>query len=193
MPETDPTTLFTDWRTGSRDALDQLFPLVYEELRRRAHRYLEGEREGHTLTTTALVHEAYIKLLDITRVKVQDRAHFLALAATAMRRVLVEHARRHNAEKRGGNLAQEGLLPDSPAMTDLATLAHDRANQLLIIHEAVEKLSEHDARLGRLVELRFFGGLSIEETAEALDLAASTVKLDWQKAKSWLYRELAQG
>lgn len=171
--------------------LDDLFPLVYDELRRRAHRYLEGEREGHTLSTTALVHETYIKLLDIKRVEVQDRSHFLALAATAMRRVLVEYARRHKAAKRGGGQATEELLPESPALPDLLALSADRADQMLELDEAIARLSAHDERLGRMIELRFFGGLTVEETAEALDLAPSTVKLDWQKAKAWLYRDLA--
>jgi RNA polymerase sigma-70 factor (ECF subfamily) len=187
----DATTLLLEWRSGSRAALDALFPLVYEDLRRRAHHYLGGEREGHTLSTTALVHETYIKLLDIDRVEVADRAHFLALAATAMRRVLVEYARRHTAAKRGGGRAIEELLPESPALPDLMALSAERADQMLELDDAIARLSAHDERLGRVVELRFFGGLTVEETAEALDLAPSTVKLDWQKAKAWLYGELA--
>lgn len=186
----DATTLLLEWRSGSRAALDALFPLVYDDLRRRAHHYLDGERDGHTLSTTALVHETYIKLLDIDRVEIQDRAHFLALAATAMRRVLVEYARRHNAAKRGGGQPLAELLPESPALPDLVALSAGRADQMLALDDAIVRLAAHDERLGRVVELRFFGGLTVEETARALDLAPSTVKLDWQRAKEWLYREL---
>ena len=191
MQTQDPTTLLTQWRDGNQTALDQLFPLVYEDLRRRAHLYLRGEREGHTLSTTALVHETYLKLLDIKRVRVQDRSHFLALAATAMRRVLIEYARRHKAIKRGGG-AQPVADSSEAMLTDAVPLATERAEQLLAIDSALEKLGKQDARLSHLVELRFFGGMTIEEAAEALDLAESTVKLDWQKAKAWLYRELAE-
>ncbi|HEY3257987.1 MAG TPA: sigma-70 family RNA polymerase sigma factor [Gemmatimonadaceae bacterium] len=187
----DPTTLLTEWRDGNRAAFDQLFPLVYDDLRRRAHLYLRGEREGHTLTTTALVHETYIKLLDVKRVRVEDRSHFLALAATAMRRVLVEYARRHNAIKRGGG-AEPVIGSSEGNLADAMPIATERADQLLALDRALEKLGKLDERLSRLVELRFFGGMTVEATAEALDLAESTVKLDWKKAKAWLYRELAE-
>jgi RNA polymerase sigma factor (TIGR02999 family) len=190
MSGRDPTTLFTEWRDGNRAALDELFPLVYEDLRRRAHRYLGGERDGHTLTTTALVHETYLKLLDVTRVRWQDRAHFLALAATAMRRVLVDYARRHRAVKRGGGVPPAG--PDRDRLPDAVNFPAERAEQMIALDEALSRLSTRDERLGRVVELRFFGGLTVEETAGALDLAPSTVKLDWQKAKAWLYQELAE-
>ncbi len=184
----DATTLLIEWRSGSRDALDQLFPLVYEDLRARASRALRGERTEHTLTTTALVHETYLKLLDVTRVRVQDRAHFLALAATAMRRVLVDYARRHRAQKRGG-----GAIPEQLTFGEGGPVVSvDRAEQMLALDEALERLTGINPRYAQMVELRFFGGMTIEQTAEALDLAASTVKLDWQKAKDWLYRELAE-
>ena len=188
----DATTLLTEWREGNRAALDELFPLVYEHLRQRAHNYLRGEGEGHTLTTTALVHETYLKLLDVSRVRWQDRAHFLALASTAMRRVLVDYARRHNAAKRGGGQNAESVNPDSLHLESVAALSTDRADQMLALDRALEKLSEIDERLARTVELRFFGGMTVEETAEALELAQSTVKLDWQKAKAWLYQELQE-
>ena len=171
-------------------SLDELIPIVYDELRRRAHYYLDHEREGHTLSTTALVHETYLKLLDIHKIQVQDRGHFLALAATAMRRVLVEYARRHNTTKRGAGLTADELLPDSPGMVGAMQLSAERAEQMIEIDEALSRLTGHDERLGRMVELRFFGGLTLEETAAALEIAPSTVKLDWQKAKAWLYREL---
>ena len=191
MQTQDPTTLLTEWRDGSRAALDQLFPLVYEDLRERAHRSLRHEREGHTLTTTALVHETYLKLLDVSRVRVQDRAHFSALAATAMRRVLVDYARRHRAEKRGGgNAAAEAPL--SFGLDEPATVAVARADDMLELDEALGRLAELNERLSRTVEMRFFGGMTIEEIAQALGLAESTVKLDWQKARAWLYRELKE-
>jgi RNA polymerase sigma factor (TIGR02999 family) len=195
MATADATALFIEWRNGNRSALDELFPLVYEDLRRRAHACLRGERDGHTLGTTALVHETYIKLLDVRRVQVQDRAHFLALASTAMRRVLVSYARRHRAAKRGGGHGAVTL--DAGAMDrglDLGatwSLSSERAEQMLALDRALEKLETLNGRLSRVVELRFFGGMSVEEAAEALELAATTVKLDWAKAKAWLYRELA--
>jgi len=187
----DPTSLLLEWRQGNRAALDALFPLVYQELRHRAHRYLEHEREGHTLTTTALVHETYLKLLDIDRVHWNDRAHFLALAATAMRRVLVDYARQHRAAKRGGPSALEPP-PSSSDVPDPLSLSAERADRMLELDDALQKLTRADERMSRVVELRFFGGLTVEEVAEALDLAPSTVKLAWQDAKTWLYRELAE-
>jgi RNA polymerase sigma factor (TIGR02999 family) len=191
MQPEDPTTLLTRWRDGDRAALDQLFPLVYEDLRARAHRSLRRERESHTLTTTALVHETYLKLLDINRVRVQDRAHFLALAATAMRRVLVDYARRHRAEKRGGR--SPGLdAPASVAFEEPATVAAERAHEMLALDEALGRLAVLNDRLSRTVEMRFFGGMTVQEIAQALELAESTVKLDWQKARAWLFRELKE-
>ena len=187
----DPTSLLLEWRQGNRAALDALFPLVYQELRRRAHRYLEHEREGHTLTTTALVHETYLKLLDIDRVRWNDRAHFLALAATAMRRVLVDYARQHRAAKRGGSSVPEPPAP-SPDVPDPLSLSAERADRMLELDDAIQKLGRTDERMSRVVELRFFGGLTIEEVAAALELAPSTVKLAWHDAKTWLYRELAE-
>jgi RNA polymerase sigma factor (TIGR02999 family) len=183
MLQADPTTLLTAWRRGNRVALDELFPLVYEDLRRRAHRCLRAEAAGHTLTTTALVHEAYLKLIDGERVQWEDRAHFLALAARAMRQVLVSYARRFKARKRGG-----GEVP--LRWEDDLQVSETRADQMLALDEALDRLSELNDRLCRTVELRFFGGMKVEEIAVALDVAPSTVKLDWQKAKAWLYREL---
>jgi RNA polymerase sigma factor (TIGR02999 family) len=184
MLQADPTTLLTAWRRGNRVALDELFPLVYEDLRRRAHQCLRQEAAGHTLTTTALVHEAYLKLIDGERVQWEDRAHFLALAARAMRQVLVSYARRYKADKRGG-----GAIPLS--IDDELPASEIRADQMLALDRALDRLSQLNDRLCRTVELRFFGGMKVEEIAVALDVAPSTVKLDWQKAKAWLYRELA--
>jgi len=184
MPHGDPTTLLTEWRGGNRAALDDLFPLVYEELRQRAHQCLRDEARGHTLTTTALVHESYLKLMDGDRLDWKDRAHFLALAARAMRQVLVSYARRFQADKRGG-----GGVPRS--LDEALTLsAEGDAQRMLDLDRALDKLAGVDPRLSRIVELRFFGGMTVEEVAEAVDAATSTVMLDWQKAKAWLYREL---
>jgi RNA polymerase sigma factor (TIGR02999 family) len=185
LPTDDVTTLLLDARHGRRAALNDLFPLVYEELRRRAHAYLRDERTEHTLSTTALVHEAYLQLVDITRVDFQDRAHFLAVAATAMRRILVDSARRHRAAKRGGGA-------DTLSLDEVATISLERSEEILVLDGALEKLAGHTQRLAHIVELRFFGGLTIEETAGALGVAPSTVQLDWQKAKAWLYRELRE-
>jgi RNA polymerase sigma factor (TIGR02999 family) len=184
MLQADPTTLLTAWRRGNRGALDELFPLVYDDLRRRAHQCLRREGAGHTLTTTALVHEAYLKLIDVERVQWEDRAHFLALAARAMRQVLVSYARRFKADKRGGGVVPLGIDAE-------LVVSETRADQMLALDRALERLAELNDRLSRTVELRFFGGMKVEEIAVALDVAPSTVKLDWQKAKAWLYRELA--
>jgi RNA polymerase sigma factor (TIGR02999 family) len=184
MPDPTPTALLAEWRSGNRAALDQLFPLVYEDLRRRARHSLRGQADGHTLTTTALVHETYLKLIAVERVSWQDRAHFMALAATAMRHVLMNYARRNRTARRG-HAPTRVSLEAAPVLTDTG------ADQLLAVDAALTKLAALDERLGRTVELRFFGGLSVEETAEALGVAPRTVKRDWRKAKAWLYRELA--
>ena len=183
MAEPVVTALLNAASAGQHEAVDQLFPLVYDDLRRRAHAYLAGERTQHTLSTTALVHEAYLHMVDIDRVNWQGRGHFLAVASRAMRRVLVDSARRHRADKRGGG---QHII----SLDDAPTLSMDRSDEILALDTALEKLSAHTERLALTVELRFFGGLTIAETAEALAVATSTVELDWQKAKAWLYREL---
>ena len=181
----DATSLLVDWRRGNRDALDSLFPLVYEELRHVAHRALRRQPSGLTLSTTALVHESYLKLIANDRVSWLDRAHFLALASRAMRFVLVSYARAHGAEKRGGGRAPIEL-DEALAVSD------ERADEMLALDAALEKLSALDERLASIVELRFFGGLTVEEVSDALEISPSTVKLDWQKARAWLYREIAE-
>ena len=181
--EADVTTLLVRWRNGEREAFDALMPLVYDELHRRARRYLRGERGGHTLSTRALVNEAYLALVDVRRVDWQNRTHFYAMAARAMRRILVSYARRHHAAKRGG---RDVRVP----LDDTLALADHHSEQMLELHAALDKLAAMDERLARLVELRFFGGLTFEEVAEALQLGLTTVKLDWRKARAWLYREL---
>lgn len=178
----DITGLLDDWSRGDRRALDRVLPVVYAELRRIAHRQLRNERPGHTLQPTALVHEAYLRLVDQHSVGWQNRAHFFGVAAQVMRRILVDHARRQAAKKRGDG-AQRVALDDVPATArdDVPVLALDRA---------LERLARLDPGLARIVELRAFGGLTIDEAAHVLDVSASTAKRDWRTARAWLMREL---
>ena len=179
----DITGLLLDWQGGDADAIDRLLPLVYDELRRIAHHQLRGERADHTLGTTALVHEAYVRLVDQTRVQWADRAHFFAIAARAMRRVLVDYARQHRAAKRGGSA--------EPVSLDEAVVAAEtRAESLIALDDALGRLASLDDRLCRVVECRFFGGLTEEETASALHVTSRTVRRDWVKAKGWLLQEM---
>jgi RNA polymerase sigma factor (TIGR02999 family) len=168
---------------GETAAVDRIFPLVYEELRRLAHRHLARESTGRTLTTTELVHEAYLKLIDQTRVEWTGRAHFLGVAAIAMRRILVDRARTRQRVKRGGTSARIPL-----ENVDLS--ADERADLVVALDEALERLRELDERQARVVECRFFGGMTEDETAEALGIGVRTAKRDWSKARSWLYTEL---
>jgi RNA polymerase sigma factor (TIGR02999 family) len=177
------TTLLAAVRAGEPDALDRLLPLVYEELRRIARRQLRREQAGHTLSTTALVHEAYFRLVDQVSVGWGDRGHFYAVAAQAMRRILVDHARSRRTAKRGGDRRRIPL-----EMMELPV--EDRAELLVALDEALTRLSALDQRQARVVECRYFGGLTEEETAAALGVTARTVRRDWVKAKGWLYREL---
>ena len=179
----DITGLLLAWRAGDRSAVDRLFPLVYEELRKIAHRQLGHERTDHTLSTTAVVHESYLKLVDQRRAQFEDRGHFFAIAAQAMRRILVSHARAHGAAKRHA----EVVNVDVDALS-----VGERAGILVALDEALTELAEIDERLARVVELRFFGGLTEEETGESLGLTARTVRRDWLKAKLWLQRALRQ-
>jgi RNA polymerase sigma factor (TIGR02999 family) len=182
VPPDDITRLLISLREGRREALNDLFPLVYEELRAIARRRIPAGEQ--TLGTTALVHEAYLKLFDHTRLTLNDRKHFYALAARAMRQILIDHARRRGAAKRGGNLRRLDL--------DDATIAvDDRAAELLALDDALQRLSKLDERMGQVVELRFFGGLSVDETADVLGVDSRTVKRDWRKARAVLYQELA--
>jgi RNA polymerase sigma-70 factor, ECF subfamily len=181
----EATELLRAWRNGDRSALDRLMPIVHQELRRLARRYLARERPGHSLQTTALVNEAYMRLVDYTRIEWQDRAHFLAVSAQLMRRILVEYARRHNL-KRGGDVQHVSL-------EEAAAVSANRARELIALDEALEELTRIDPRKVRVVELRFFGGLSVEEIAEALSVSPVTVMRDWTSAKAWLYREITGG
>ena len=182
--DTQPVTqLLVELRDGQSGAMDRLFPLVYEELRRIARRTLRRERTGHTLATTGLVHEAYLRLVDQTRIEYRDRAHFFGIAARAMRQILVDYARRHRAAKRGG--AQRVVTLDEGALA-----LEDRAETLLALDEALTDLEQVDARLGQIVQCRFFGGLTEDETAEVVGVTARTVRRDWLKAKGWLHQQL---
>jgi RNA polymerase sigma factor (TIGR02999 family) len=169
---------------GHRDALDRLIPIVYEELRRIAHRRLQGERDGHTLNTTALVHEVYLKLVDVNRVEWRDRTHFFAMAARLMRRVLIDYARARKRKKRGGGSV---TVPLDEAMG----IAVTQPDGLIALEDALTRLEAKNARQCRVVECRCFVGLSIEETAEALSTSSATVKRDWAFCRAWLNRELA--
>jgi RNA polymerase sigma-70 factor, ECF subfamily len=183
-PTDEVTLLLRELGAGQEDAGDRLLPLVYEELRRLARGYMARERDNHTLQPTALVHEAFLRLVDQRDVAWQDRAHFLAIAAQAMRRVLLDHARRHRAKKRDGGQREtldEGALGDARGSASLDILALD---------QALVRLADFDPRALRVVELRYFAGLDVEETAEVLGLSTATVKRDWRDARAWLRREL---
>lgn len=181
--EGDITSQLEAWRAGEPLARERIFPLVYDELRRIAHRQMRRERDGHTLDTTSLVHETYLKLVDQTRAKFVDRAHFFAVAANAMRRILVDYARGYRTDKRGS-------APRRVSLSDDMLVAEERADTLLAVDEALGELALIDERLSRVVECRFFAGLTEEETAEVLGVTARTVRRDWTKAKAWLYRRL---
>lgn len=182
MPETGVTGLLIAWNNGDHTALDRLMPLVYEELRRIARRHLSFEDSGHTLQSTALVHEAYLRLIDQNRVQWQNRAHFFAVAAQMIRRILVDHARERKAAKRGR--AQKLTLDES------IHLPVERDLDLVSLDEALDALSELDAQQAKVIELRFFAGLTIAEASEALGISTATVQRDWVTAKAWLFDRL---
>lgn len=179
----DITLLLNQCSSGVENAPDKLLPLVYDELRRLAHSYLRKERSDHTLQPTALVHEAYIRLVDWQNAAWQDRAHFFAVAAQSMRRILIDYARQHRSEKRGGELQKI-------ALDDVITFADEQEIDLLALDEALAQLESFDERQCRIVEMRFFGGLTIEETAEVMKLSPSTIKNEWLLTKTWLYSKL---
>lgn len=178
------TQLLIDWGNGDQAALEKLMPLVYSELRRLATNYLRRERAGHTLQPTALVNEAYLKLVVQKNAKWQNRAQFFAISAQLMRRILVDHARRHQAVKRGGS-EQQRL-----SITSAEEFASQTAVDLLALNEALDELTKMDSQQGRIVELKFFGGLSIDETAEVLGIGHATVEREWKSARAWLRRQL---
>jgi len=188
--ETEPvsthevTRLLQAWRAGDESALEQLMPLVYNELHRLARRYMAAEQSGHTLQTTALVHEVYLRLVDAKNVDWQNRAHFYAICARLMRRILIDFARSRNYQKRGGDFAHIQL-------EEAATVSAVVGSELLAVDAALKQLAAVDARKSEVVEMRFFGGLTVEEIAAALQVSPETVMRDWKLAKAWLLRELS--
>src|SRR6266480_3051681 len=178
------TQLLGDWTGGDEGALEKLFPLVQPELHRLAHHYMSREHAGHTLQTTALLDEAYLRLVDNTKPLWQNRTHFVAAAAQLMRRIMVDHARERQTLKRGGGALKVTL-------DEAAFVTETRSQELLDLDEALERLAAQDARKGQIVELRYFGGLTVEETAEFLKLSQRTVEREWTMAKAWLYRALS--
>jgi RNA polymerase sigma factor (TIGR02999 family) len=183
-PPHEVTQLLLDWSKGNQTALNKLMPLIYRELRRLAHQYLSKERTGHTMQTTDLVHEAYLRLVDQRRVRWQNRSHFFGVAAQLMRRILVDHARRHKRVKRGGDTTIVSL-------DEVAVVSPQSSVDLLALDEALKRLAEIDQRKATIVELRFFGGLEVKETAAFLEISEITVMRDWKMAKAWLHRELS--
>jgi RNA polymerase sigma factor (TIGR02999 family) len=187
LPKTPPqheiTQLLAQWREGNQSALDDLYPLVYDELHRLARRYMSRERKGHTLQTTALIHEAYVRLVDQKNVLWANRSHFFAISAQIMRRILIDHARRHQYAKRGGGARQVSL-------EEAATVVPDQSEELLRLDEALKSLAEMDPRRSQVVELRYFGGLNNEEIAGVLHISENTVTRDWNMARAWLYQQL---
>ena len=177
------TQLLMEWSHGDDAALAELTPLVYEELRRLAHHYMEGQRPDHTLQTTALVNEAYLRLADQTNPRWQNRAHFFAVAARAMRQIVVDYARSQQSQKRGGGLLRIEL-------DEAAIVSPEQSKEIIDLHEALERLATLDSRKAQVVELKYFGGLNYDEIAEVLKISSITVRRDWRFAKAWLYTEL---
>jgi len=179
------TQLLIDWSNGDRAALDKLMPLIDEELRRLAHRYMTRERAGHTLQTTALVNEAFLRLVNRKNLHWQNRAHFFGIAAQLMRTILVDHARSHASAKRGGGARKLEL-------DEAMVVSQQKASEVIALDDALKQLALLDPQQSRIVELRFFGGLTVEEAAEVLQVSPATVKREWSTAKAWLYHELAK-
>ena len=189
MPTPSPqevTQLLADWAKGDHSALDKLFPLVHSELRRIAQRQMSQERPGHTLQATALVNEAYLKLAGHEGFDWQNRAHFFAVCAQVMRHILIDHARAHARDKRGGGMAKVSL-------NDALVVVEDQASHFIALDEALRMLERLDPQKGKIVELRYFGGLSVEEAAEVMNISPRTVRREWQRAKAWLYRMMTEG
>ena len=183
-PQQNVTQLLIEWGNGNKEVLDELLPIVYDELHRQAARYLRRERVGHTLQTTALINEAYLRLVDQRNVRWQNRAHFFGIASQLMRRILVDHARTKRRAKRGGSDVRVSL-----AVATLETKQRDL--DVIALDQALEKLASIDEKQARIVELRFFSGLTVEETAEVLSISPATVKREWSMAKAWLHREIS--
>ena len=184
-PQHEITQLLAQWREGNQSALDELYPLVYDELHRLARRYMSRERKGHTLQTTALINEAYVRLVDQKNVPWANRSHFFAISAQIMRRILIDHARRHAYAKRGGG-AQQVSLDEAAAVTS------GIGSEMIRLDEALKMLAEMDPRRSQVVELRYFGGLNNEEIAGVLHVSENTVTRDWNMARAWLYQQLIE-
>jgi RNA polymerase sigma-70 factor, ECF subfamily len=184
LPPHEITHLLAEWTNGNQDALDRLYPLVYDELRVMARRYMNKERKGHTLQATALINEAYLRLIDQRDVQWANRAHFFAIAAQIMRRILIDYARRYEYAKRGGGAQRVSL-------EEAAVVSKERVTELLNLDEALHRLAEIDPRRGQVVELRFFGGLENDEIGEVLGISANKLTRDWNLARAWLYNELS--
>ena len=185
QPAQDVTAILRAWTGGDERALDRLLPVLYDELRRTARAYMRREHSGHTLQTTALVNEVFLRLVDLHQIQLNDRAHFLTLAAQLMRRILVDHARRRGYRKRGGGERPIGL-------DEVATVSSGSGSHLVAVDDALNALAKRDARKAKVVEMKFFGGLSVEETAAALNVSTQTVLRDWSLAKAWLRSEMTQ-
>jgi RNA polymerase sigma factor (TIGR02999 family) len=181
----ETTQLLRAWAGGDQAALQRLTPRVYDELRRIAGHFMQNERQGHTLQTTALVHEAYLRLIDVTNVDWQHRAHFYAISATMMRRILLDRARKRQSDKRGGKHPRVNL-------EDVPDVRSARAREVIALDDALNALAEIDPRKARVIELRFFGGLSVEETAEVLKLSPDSIMRDWRLARAWLLAEMSR-
>jgi len=184
-PQHNITQLLAKWRDGNQSALDELYPLVYDELHRLARRYMSRERRGHTLQTTALINEAYVRLVDQKNVHWANRSHFFAISAQIMRRILIDHARRHLYAKRGGGAQRVSL-------EEVAAITPNASRELVRLDEALKSLAEMDPRRSQVVELRYFGGLNNEEIAGVLNISANTVTRDWNMARAWLYQQLSE-
>jgi RNA polymerase sigma factor (TIGR02999 family) len=181
----DLTGLLIEWREGDKAALARLMPLVYDQMRSIAHRYVQRERDGHTLQTSALINEAYLRLAGQQKVGWQDRSHFFAVVAQVMRHLLIDHARRRRYAKHGGDALQVPI-------DEASTMSVERATELIALEEALDELAQLDERKSRVVELRYFGGLNLEETAEVLQISPMTVRRDWRAAKAWLFRRIKE-
>lgn len=184
-PQHEITQLLAKWRDGNQSALDELYPLVYDELHRLARRYMSRERKGHTLQTTALINEAYVRLVDQKNVHWANRSHFFAISAQIMRRILIDHARRHAYAKRGGGAQQVSL-------DEVAAITPNPSRELVRLDEALKSLAAMDPRRSQVVELRYFGGLNNEEIAGVLNISENTVTRDWNMARAWLYHQLSE-
>ena len=180
------TQMLIELTDGNTEVVDRIYPFIYDELRRLAGSYLRRERSDHTLQPTALVHEAYIKLIDQRSVKWQNRAHFFGIAAQVMRRILMDHARKHNADKRGGDIEK------LPIEEEILVVSHERSAELIALDDALQSLAEIDPQKAKIVELRYFGGLSIEETAEVMGVSVPTINRQWRMAKAWLYGQVSR-